>query len=229
MTDEGDPPRIGEPGGPGAPRLGELLKSARSDVGTDAEVGALRAALAPALGPAGAAKAGASTAVKVGVGAALVVGAAALWLATQGEPAPAPRKTTTTMVASAVAPEAPPPAPAKEEPPAPVESAAPATSSSGAEPRPSRFSMLKPATSEAELLGRAQAAVASNPALSLQLCHEHKASFPHGMMVQEREVIAIEALVRAGRREAAAARAERFRKAFPSSAYTSKVDGLVPR
>jgi hypothetical protein len=49
------------------------------------------------------------------------------------------------------------------------------------------------------------------------------------MMVQEREVIAIEALARSGRSSEAAARAARFRKAFPSSAYQSKIDGLVPR
>jgi hypothetical protein len=84
------------------------------------------------------------------------------------------------------------------------------------------------APSESALLGQAQATLSRNAALALSLCEQHRAWYPRGMLVQEREVIAIEALKRLGRQPEASARATRFLKAFPSSAHRSKIESLVP-
>ena len=51
--------------------------------------------------------------------------------------------------------------------------------------------------------------------------------FPDGMLVEERELIAIEALLRVGRREMADARAMRFRDAHPSSVHLPRLDRLL--
>jgi hypothetical protein len=47
-------------------------------------------------------------------------------------------------------------------------------------------------------------------------------------MSQEREMIAITALVRLGRQEEAYARAERFRRNYPKSAYLRQIDKVSP-
>jgi hypothetical protein len=47
------------------------------------------------------------------------------------------------------------------------------------------------------------------------------------MLAQEREVIAIEALVKSGRPADAKARAERFKKTWPGSSHTRRIETLV--
>lgn len=81
---------------------------------------------------------------------------------------------------------------------------------------------------EAAMLARAQDALAASPSVALRLCDEHAARFPRGMLGQEREVIAIEALVRMGRIPEARVRAATFRKLFPRSAHLARIDRLVP-
>jgi hypothetical protein len=80
---------------------------------------------------------------------------------------------------------------------------------------------------EAQLLDRAREAVAANPAHALALTDEHAARFPMGRLGQEREVVAIGALVRLGRVEEAKARAARFTEAFPGSAHRSRIEAIV--
>jgi hypothetical protein len=46
---------------------------------------------------------------------------------------------------------------------------------------------------------------------------EHERRYPNGLLVQEREVMAVRALALLGRSEEAHARADRFRSRFPSS------------
>ncbi len=60
---------------------------------------------------------------------------------------------------------------------------------------------------EAALLERARAQLGSSPATALQLADEHRRSFLQGQLGPERELIAIDALVRLGRRDAALRRA----------------------
>ena len=61
---------------------------------------------------------------------------------------------------------------------------------------------------EAALLERARAALASSPREALQRTEEHAAQFPAGKLGMERELVAIDALSRLGRRASARARAE---------------------
>jgi hypothetical protein len=80
---------------------------------------------------------------------------------------------------------------------------------------------------ELALLNRAQSLLGQNPALSLMLASDHQRRFRPGTLVQEREVIAIDALLRLGQRPAAEARAARFREQFPASVHLRRVDVLL--
>jgi len=83
--------------------------------------------------------------------------------------------------------------------------------------------------SELSLVARAQAALAADPARALSLTDEHLQRFGSGALAQEREVIAIGALVRLGRMTEARARAERFHALYPTSAHGRRVDVLLER
>ena len=58
---------------------------------------------------------------------------------------------------------------------------------------------------------------------ALALLDQVRAKFPGGMLGQEREALAIEALARSGRKGEAAARADAFVKAYPTSPLTARV------
>jgi hypothetical protein len=85
-----------------------------------------------------------------------------------------------------------------------------------------------PATPEAEtaLLGRAHQALASDPARALALTAEHRREYPSGLLQQESDLIAIEALEALGRHEEARTSAARFRARYPSSAHLRRLDRL---
>jgi hypothetical protein len=84
------------------------------------------------------------------------------------------------------------------------------------------------AEAEVKLLERAQDALRTKtPAEALALCDEHARTFPRGMLVQERERIAIEALVKAGKKDEAKARAARFKARFPGSSHTRRIEALI--
>jgi len=93
--------------------------------------------------------------------------------------------------------------------------------------RTSRSRDRETGLSEAELLRGAQDAVHTNPRRALRLVREHARRYPDGFMVQEREVIAIDALKRLGQRRKAATRASRFLSRFPSSAHRARIAELV--
>jgi hypothetical protein len=86
-----------------------------------------------------------------------------------------------------------------------------------------------PATPETEtaLLGRAHQALASNPARALALTAQHRREYPSGVLGQESDLIAIEALAALGRQSEARASAARFRARFPSSAHLRRLDRLL--
>ncbi len=79
---------------------------------------------------------------------------------------------------------------------------------------------------ETRLLDRARSLLRNDAAAALELAREHERRFPRGLLVQEREVIAIDALLRTGRRPYAHQRAARFRERFPTSALGHRVDTL---
>jgi hypothetical protein len=103
-------------------------------------------------------------------------------------------------------------------------SAATATQSSGrTEPAAGQAA----APSEIELLRDARFALKQSPARALELTDQHARLYPAGKLMQERELIAITALVSLGRRTAALSRGASFERAFPRSPYTEQLNELL--
>jgi hypothetical protein len=80
---------------------------------------------------------------------------------------------------------------------------------------------------ELSLLRRARKALSARPALSLALADEHAQTFARGVFAEEREVIAIEALLMLEQHDAAEQRALRFREAHPGSLHGRRLDVLL--
>jgi hypothetical protein len=81
--------------------------------------------------------------------------------------------------------------------------------------------------SEVDLIERAHRALASDPQRALAWVRQDEQRFPDGTFAQEREAIAIEALVGEGNLVSARARAAQFLARFPSSAYAAHVASLA--
>lgn len=232
--------------------LRALLESERQRPGPSAaDRDALRADLAPlfdgspggggsegggagsASGTGGAAAAGGSALAKVAAifaagalaGGALVWTAAPRTIVVERVATPAP----TVSVATPAAPTAiasteaaPVASPAKSAekvtPVAPAKSAA----------APSAEKRDEDLASERALLERARVALGRGDATgALEALDRHSARHPSGRLAEEREVLAVQALVSAGRRDEAQARAARFHREHPSSAFGSAIDALV--
>lgn len=97
---------------------------------------------------------------------------------------------------------------------------------SGGSPAPGPSSALG-APSEIELLRDARLALRQSPAAALAFAEQHARLYPQGKLSQERELIAISALVATGRRTAALSRGARFEQAFPTSPYRKQVGELL--
>jgi hypothetical protein len=82
------------------------------------------------------------------------------------------------------------------------------------------------ALAEARLIRRARMSLEQDPERSLRLTGKHRGRFPDGDLVQEREVVALDALVRLGRTQKAKARAERFFQRWPDSAHRTHIEKL---
>lgn len=76
---------------------------------------------------------------------------------------------------------------------------------------------------EVRLLQGAREAMGGDPAGALRLAEQHRTRFPRGTLAQEREVIAIDALVHQGRTVEAQERAERFRARYPRSSHLDRL------
>jgi len=79
---------------------------------------------------------------------------------------------------------------------------------------------------EVRLLQGAREALGGDPAGALRLAEQHRSRFPRGTLTQEREVIAIDALIRQGRMAEAQARADRFRDRYPRSSHLDRLSNL---
>lgn len=86
---------------------------------------------------------------------------------------------------------------------------------------------------EITLLTGAQHELASNPTQALAIAAQHRALYPSGTFAQEREVIAIQALVQLGRMPEARTRATRFAHDYPASTHLRRIEvmlsGAVPQ
>ena len=79
---------------------------------------------------------------------------------------------------------------------------------------------------EVHLLQRAQSALGGSPASALALTDEHARRFAGGALAQEREFIAVSALLALGRGPEARARAARLIERFPGTAYRGRLESL---
>lgn len=74
---------------------------------------------------------------------------------------------------------------------------------------------------------RARATAIGDPAQALAITRRHRAEFPNGVYAQERDFIAISALLKLGRRSEAEARAAAFRRRYPRSAYLVQIERML--
>ena len=97
---------------------------------------------------------------------------------------------------------------------------------------PARIAAARPAPSsekarrddEFELIQRAQDELAPDPARALTILQEHARLFPAGELTQERETMAVEALVRVHRKPEAKARAAALLARFPRTPYVARLE-----
>ncbi len=80
---------------------------------------------------------------------------------------------------------------------------------------------------EARLLERARAALATDPNRALEVANAHQQLYPAGQMSAERELIAVDALLRLGRRSEAEQRAAPRLRQFPNSLYARRLRQLL--
>jgi hypothetical protein len=236
-----DPPRWSD--GVDAPAaLGSLLSAAKRDVATDAELSELDARLKPLLNAQpSAAPTATPTFLKLAGGLVALVGLGAVIALRQPREA-APSAASARPIA--VAPAATGSGPGLQSPLPQASSSPPAGEvASGAPDRPPATAPQKPlvggtppaarasnpAQAEASLLEQARAALSASPAQALRLAQQHAQQFPHGLLAQEREVIAISALRRLGRTTEADARAARFDARYPHSLHQQAVDRPSPQ
>ncbi len=213
-----------------APDLSALLRGARGDVPSvdqqNAVMGALAARIASNGGGGGEGGPGDVPPPRprrlgrlLGGSTLVVGGAIAVWLlARTATPSSHPRIQDTAPVAVVASPPLPvTPPPTLDAPtamPAPLP-AAPHVDRSESTP------------SEAALIERARALMAKSPARALALTELHRRAFRTGELAPEREVLAIDALVRLHRRAEAVARADAFRAAHPHSIHASRISAIL--
>lgn len=77
--------------------------------------------------------------------------------------------------------------------------------------------------SEVELLRRARAALTGRPREAFALTEQHRQHYVHGVFAQERDALAIEALMRAGDLDVARDLARRFIRDYPSSPHAHRL------
>ncbi|KYF70703.1 hypothetical protein BE17_49305 [Sorangium cellulosum] len=155
-----------------------------------------------------------------------------------GAPPAAPATAMSAPATAMSAPATAMPAPATATPAPTAAMSAPATAMSA--PATTPRASTSPARSAAHLadrhsvgpdislLGRADAALGAGRATeALDLLERHARRYPHGPSTEQREALAVRVLLAAGRRTEAAARAERFRAAFPGSLLMPAVDAVL--
>jgi outer membrane protein assembly factor BamD (BamD/ComL family) len=77
------------------------------------------------------------------------------------------------------------------------------------------------------ILGARRVLRAGDSLRALTLLDAARTRFPEGILVQEREALSIEALVRSGQRALATKRSEAFSRAFPKSPHGADVKRIV--
>jgi hypothetical protein len=83
-----------------------------------------------------------------------------------------------------------------------------------------------PAPDELALIRDAQAA-RQTPGQVLQLLAQHRKHYPDGLLSQEREILAVEALLASGQRARAESQARAFVRAYPGSVHLVRLRSMV--
>ncbi len=86
-----------------------------------------------------------------------------------------------------------------------------------------------PPTDEISLVRAARRALAREPEHALRLVERHRREFADGILAEEREVLAVEALAALGRRVEAEQRAHQFRAQWGQSPYRARIDAALTR
>ena len=227
-----DPPRLlaSSEDVPSIIRLG--LEAERIDAGPEpSHIERLAEKLPSADGSTGAAKPAswfARSRLVMLAGAGLL-GLAAFTATAREERAPAaPIETSTSSPPAATVEATPAPVNPPAEPPAlsphelptaaaTVVAQAPSARAAGSSARAAGPSAAATEGAEIDLLARAQEALRTRPAETLALCQKHKAEFANGRFTQEREALAIEALLYLDRRGEAERRWNDFQQRYPAS------------
>jgi hypothetical protein len=198
-------------------------------------IAGVASATAPASAAAAAAKSG-TIGLKVAsvVAVALATGALAwLWARPAANEAPDLPPTAPSIASPAIeeavptapTPMAPPPTTARSEEDGDEEDhEAPAVRVRRDEPEP-----LDPLAEETRLVRAAHDALEPAPRRALRIASEHARRFPDGVLTAERELLAIDALARLGRLDAARARRDGLARRFPSSPYVARADAILAR
>jgi len=208
-------------------RLGRLYRRVEAAVTFGAREAPTPTASPPAPAAPGIAPWKAALGAVVAFGLGVAAGGAARRPA---PPDPAPPSSDASAVPVAPSESVSTPAPSLEPPlvPAPRTSA---DAHAGAPALPSATTSSPPASSLADeqaLVDRARAALARGRAPdALAAVDEHQRRFPRGRLAEEREILAIQALVAAGRSADARLRAARFRTTFPKSLYLPSLGKIV--
>ncbi len=82
---------------------------------------------------------------------------------------------------------------------------------------------------ELTMLARARRALLNDPARALELSEDHARHYPRGTFAEEREVLAIESLLKLGRAVEARAREHAFELSFPRSAQIAHLANLIAK
>ena len=236
------------------PWLNDLVKEAREEFPGTSEVDSLASKLGPLLAaPQTSSTVGATAKVASG-GVAKIIGTAVLILAagtiavtttrTRESISPAKNGSISTHAVLENGPSPPPLAPTLPRPTtahenSPQENSAITTTSHIAH-RDHQAAAVVDAPAAAEeapvviekppevlLLSRAQNLLANDPRGALSVLTQHHEFYEHGALAQEREVLAIQALLALQDHDAAVARANAFRTAYPTSALLRRVDVLI--
>lgn len=238
MKFDSDPPRLSEASSQDGALLRTALQQARSDMPGPETLARLATRLPLGPGPSGAppnstavgggGAVAASPSLSAPMLSSIAIGAAAgivasflLWVADPDAATPEPPDPPSTVLA--VPSELPRPSASSSKPAEPM-------STVGVEPgvRGSNAAPVADSETEASLLDRARAQIASNPNVALSLAARHRTRFPKGHLGQEREFIAVSALVALGRATEACLRAEALLAANPQSAHRRRLTELVP-
>jgi len=96
-----------------------------------------------------------------------------------------------------------------------------------AAPLPSAQPAPDGADEELRLIGAEQKLLPGDPIRALALVREHERRYPDGLLVQEREVVAVAALAAIGQQDEARRRAERFNEQHPRSTYAVRMRQIL--